>query len=74
MNTLAKVKSSPLYQASKEAAQWQSRAQKAEAENTQLRAALKELWAGTTWGAGKAAVFESHRQTMIAAGIEDIGD
>jgi hypothetical protein len=39
-----------------------------------LREALKSLWTGTLWGAGKAAVFEAHRQTMISAGVEDIGD
>lgn len=44
------------------------------AEIERLRAALKSLWNGTVWGAGKGAVFESHRRTLIDAGIEDIGD
>ena len=43
-------------------------------EIDRLREALKSLWTGTLWGAGKAAVFEAHRQTMISAGVEDIGD
>ena len=42
-------------------------------EIDRLREALGALWTGTIWGAGKAAVFEAHRQTMISAGI-DIGD
>lgn len=39
-----------------------------------LRDALKDLWVGTTWGAGKGAVFEQHRNIMVRAGIQDIGD
>ena len=39
-----------------------------------LREALKSLWASTVWGAGKGAVYEAHRQTMLSAGVEDIGD
>jgi len=43
-------------------------------EIDRLREALLALWTGTIWGAGKAAAFEAHRQTMISAGIKDIGD
>ena len=39
-----------------------------------LREALGALWASTVWGAGKGAVYEAHRQTMLSAGVEDIGD
>ena len=43
-------------------------------EIDRLREALLALWASTVWGAGKGAVFEAHRRTMISAGVEDIGD
>jgi len=43
-------------------------------EIVRLQEALGSLWTGTIWGAGKAAAFEAHRQTMISVGIEDIGD
>jgi hypothetical protein len=42
-------------------------------EIDRLRGALLALWASTIWGAGKAAVYEAHRRTMISAGIDDIG-
>ena len=49
-------------------------AREAAKEIRALRSALRELWAGTVWGAGKAAVFEVNKTTMIAAGIPNIGD
>ncbi len=39
-----------------------------------LRAAVKELWLGTVWGAGKGAVFEGNRSVLLRAGVNDIGD
>ena len=36
--------------------------------------ALRDLWSGTTWGAGKGAAFEAHRRVLVEAGIKDIGD
>jgi len=42
-----------------------------EAELRYARTALRELWTGTVWGAGKGAALSFNRQALIKAGVED---